>query len=135
MSDRTFHHTVRVPYADTDAMGVVYYANYLVYFEMARSELLREAGIPYGRLEAEGLFLPVIEAHCEYRRPARYEDLLEIRTRCTELRRARLRMDYEIFRGDERIAAGYTWHACVSPQGRARRPGAMLADLFKGEDT
>ena len=69
---KVFLHEVRVPYAHVDQMGVVYYANYLVYFEMARSEMMREAGMPYSELEARGLRLPVIEAHCEYKAPARF---------------------------------------------------------------
>src|SRR5262245_28192662 len=71
---------VRVRYADTDQMGVVYYANYLVWFEVARTEWLREGGWSYREMEADGISLPVIEAHCEYRQPARYDDEIEIRT-------------------------------------------------------
>ena len=134
MSDHIFHHSVRVPYADTDQMGVVYYANYFVYFEMARSELLREAGLPYGQLETEGILLPVIEAHCDYEKPARFDDLLEIRTRCTGITGARLRIDYEIRRGDDEIARGYTRHACMSPQGRILRPSPELIRIFSGGD-
>ena len=72
--------TVRVRYAETDRMGVVYYSNYLVWFEIGRTEWLRETGWTYREMEAEGLALPVIEAHCEYRLGARYDDDLEIRT-------------------------------------------------------
>ncbi len=72
---------VRVRYAETDRMGVVYYANYLVWFEVGRTEWLRETGWTYREMEQEGIALPVIEAHCEYRQPARYDDDIEIRTR------------------------------------------------------
>ena len=74
---------VRVRYADTDQMGVVYYANYLVWFEVARTEWLRDGGWSYREMEADGIALPVIEAHCEYRQPARYDDEIEIRTVAT----------------------------------------------------
>src|SRR5213078_2473527 len=72
--------TLRVRYAETDQMGVVYYANYLVWFEVARADLLRQSGWTYREMEAGGVRLPVIEAHCEYRRPARYDEEIEIRT-------------------------------------------------------
>ena len=78
---RVFEHSVRVPYAHTDQMAMVYYANYFVYFEMARSELLREAGVAYPEMEKRGVLLPVVAAHCEYRKAARYDDLLSIRSR------------------------------------------------------
>ena len=76
---------VRVRYADTDRMGVVYYANYLVWFEVGRTEWLRETGWSYREMESEGVALPVIEARCEYRQPARYDDEVEIATRATLL--------------------------------------------------
>jgi len=69
---------VRVRYAETDQMAVVYYANYFVWFEVGRTDLLRQSGWSYRELEAEGIGLPVIEAHCEYRQPARYDDELEV---------------------------------------------------------
>ena len=82
---RRFKTRVRVRYADTDRMGVVYYANYLVWFEVGRTEWLRETGWSYREMEADGIALPVIEAQCEYRQPARYDDEIEIahaRARC-----------------------------------------------------
>jgi acyl-CoA thioester hydrolase len=72
--------TVRVRYAETDKMGVVYYANYLVWFEVGRADLLRSLGWTYREMETDGISLPVIEAHCEYLRPARYDDEIEVRT-------------------------------------------------------
>ena len=76
---RGFKYPVRVPYAHIDQMGVVYYAHYLVYFEMARGELLRKAGMPYGEMERAGVMLPVVESHCVYRKPAKFDDLLDVR--------------------------------------------------------
>ena len=90
-----FDISYRVPYADTDQMGVVYYANYLEYFERSRTELLRSAGLPYSELERLGLFLPVSEAHCRYLAPAHYDDLLTLRSWVAEVKGVRLRIESE----------------------------------------
>src|SRR5512138_912424 len=92
---------LRVRYAETDKMGVVYYANYLVWFEVARCEWFRTTGFTYQGLESSGTILPVIEAHCEYERSARYDDEIEIRTRAQLLSPVRLRFDYELRRAGE----------------------------------
>ena len=89
---------VRVRYAETDRMGVVYYSNYLVWFEVGRTEWLRETGWSYREMEVEGVSLPVIEAHCEYRQPARYDDEIEIVTRASLLTPVRIRFDYDVVR-------------------------------------
>jgi acyl-CoA thioester hydrolase len=113
---------VRVRYAETDCMGVVYYANYLVWFEVGRTDWFRDIGKSYREMEIGGVQLPVIEAHCEYRRPAKYDDDLEIRTRATLLSPVRIRFDYEIVRGDdETLVTGYTVHAALDAQGRPCR--------------
>ena len=115
---------VRVRYAETDQMGVVYYANYLVWFEVGRTDLLRSSGWSYKEMEAEGFSLPVVEAHCEYRASARYDDDLEIRTTGTLLSPVRLRFDYQVVRvGDQAaaLAAGHTVHATLDASGRPRR--------------
>lgn len=108
------HETViRVRYADTDKMGVVYNGNYLRYFEIGRTELLRHIGIPYADLERHGALLPVIEAHVEYLRPARYDDLLTIRTRFVPAVSAVLHLRYEITEDLNAIARGSTRHTFV----------------------
>lgn len=115
---------VRVRYAETDQMGVVYYANYLVWFEVGRTDLLRSSGWSYREMEAEGFSLPVVEAHCEYRASARYDDDLEVRTTGTLLSPVRLRFDYQVVRvGDQAaaLAAGHTVHATLDASGRPRR--------------
>ncbi len=115
---------VRVRYAETDQMGVVYYANYLVWFEVGRTDLLRSSGWSYREMEAEGFSLPVVEAHCEYRSSARYDDDLEIWTTGTLLSPVRLRFDYQVVRvGDQAatLAAGHTVHATLDASGRPRR--------------
>lgn len=131
-AEKTFKYSVRVPYAHTDQMKFVYYANYLVYFEMARAAMLREVGLPYGELEKQGVFLPVVEAHCEYKNPAHYDDELEIVSRC-ELKGVRLKVGYEVFRANELIVAGYTVHACVSAENKVIRPPACLHKLIEGQ--
>jgi acyl-CoA thioester hydrolase len=114
---------VRVRYAETDQMGVVYYANYLVWFEVGRTDLLRSSGWTYREMEAEGFSLPVVEAKCEYRAPARYDDDLEIRTTGTLMSPVRLRFDYLVVRvGDQAaLATGHTVHAALDASGRPRR--------------
>ena len=117
---------MRVRYAETDQMGVVYYANYFVWFEVGRTDLLRDAGWSYREMELEGIALPVIEAHCEYRQSARYDDELEIRTTGSQLSRVRVAFDYEVVRPSDAatIATGRTIHAALDRDGRpCRLPG------------
>jgi acyl-CoA thioester hydrolase len=115
--------TVRVRYAETDRMGVVYYANYLVWFEVGRTEWLRETGWSYREMEVAGVALPVIEAHCEYRQSARYDDEIEIVTRATALTPIRIRFDYEVVRAEDQavVAIGHTVHAALDANGRPCR--------------
>jgi acyl-CoA thioester hydrolase len=124
--------TVRVRYAETDQMGVVYYANYLVWFEIGRTEWLRETGWTYREMEADGLALPVIEAHCEYRAGARYDDDLEIRTTGRLVSPVRLAFDYEIVRRADAaiLAIGHTVHATVDRGGRPVRLPARVKELL-----
>lgn len=124
--------TVRVRYAETDTMGVVYYANYLVWFEVGRCELMRVLGWPYRDMEAAGFFLPVIEAHCEYRQPARYDDELEVRTRATLLSPVRVQFEYEVVRSSDQVlsATGRTVHAALDRGGRPRRLPERVKELF-----
>ena len=103
----------RVPYADTDQMRVVYYGNYLIYFEMARNELLRALGVPYREIEARGLALPVLEAQVNYRSAARYDDELEISGWVGWIKPVRLRVDCAVHSGGTLLAEGHTVHACV----------------------
>jgi acyl-CoA thioester hydrolase len=103
---------VRVPYAHTDAMGIVHHTNYINYFEIARTEFLREEGYPYSILEKQGIWLPIKSVYCEYKSPARYDDLLTINTWVEELKSATVIMAYEINRKEtgELIAKGTTKH-------------------------
>ena len=123
-------HEIRVIFGDTDQMGVVYYANYLRYFESARAAYWRDLGRSYRDLEAWGVALPVIEAHCHYRRSALYEDLLAVEVGVSELRGASLRFAYRVLRGAELLADGYTRHAVIGTDGRPRALPAALRDAI-----
>ncbi len=120
----------RVIFGDTDQMGVVYYANYLRYFEGARAEYLRGLGKRYQDVEALGCALPVVEAHCRYRSSAYYEDLLAIELEITELRGAQMTFSYVVRRDATVLAEGYTRHAVVGPTGRPRALPAELRALL-----
>jgi acyl-CoA thioester hydrolase len=123
---------LRVRYAETDKMGVVYYANYLVWFEVARADLLRSRGWSYREMEHEGISLPVIEAHCLYRRPARYDDELEIETKGRMLSPVRMEFDYEVRRAadDVVVASGKTVHAALDVEGKPCRLPARIREEF-----
>lgn len=103
----------RVRYAETDQMGIVYYAHYLVWFEVARGAFCRERDIDYAQMEREGLILPLLEAHCRYIRPAFYDDEVTVRIRVAECRRSLLRMQYEVLRGETLLATGETLQMLV----------------------
>jgi len=106
---------IRVRYKDTDTMSVVYYGNYLTYFEVGRVEYLRDRGLPMSQVD-ERIHMPVVEAHVKYVKPARLDDLLEVTSRVSERRRASFTFSYDI-RNDARelVATGYTRHACWDP--------------------
>ncbi len=125
---------IRVIYGDTDQMGVVYYANYFRYFEFSRSELLRQKGGTYKEIEAAGVQLPVVEASCFYRAPARYDDLLVVRVAITQVRRASLTFEYELRRdGEEAIlCTGRTVHASINREGRPCRMPEIVSRLAEG---
>lgn len=124
------NHEIRVIFGDTDQMGVVYYANYLRYFESARAAYWRDLGRSYKDLVDWGVALPVIEAHCNYKKSAFYEDLLVVETRVSELRGASLRFAYRVVRGPDVIADGHTRHAVVGPDGRPKALPAVLRDAI-----
>ena len=123
----------RVIYGDTDQMGVVYYANYLRWFERGRSEFLREIGLPYARIEAAGFHFPVAEVACRYAQSARYDDVIEIATTLVELSRVYLMFEYKISRQADHLAlaTGSTKHACIDRDGQVKRIPKMLADAVQ----
>ena len=122
----------RVSYGETDCMGVVYYAEYLHLFERARSEFIRERGMSYSKVEEEGFFLPVREANCRYLSPARYDDLIVVRTGIETWTRASVRFIYEVSDkiSGKLLCTGFTQHACVSRDGRPVRIPEWLKKLM-----
>lgn len=127
--------TVTVRYAETDMMGIVYHANYLPWFEVARTQLLREQGFPYRQLEADGYRIPVLDVAVKYLRPALYDDTLTILATIREKPLLRIRLEYEVMRGDERLATGHSAHAFCDLRGQPVRPPAAFVvrmnELFK----
>jgi acyl-CoA thioester hydrolase len=123
---------IRVRYADTDQMGVVYYANYFVWFEVGRTDLLRETGWSYREMETEGFSLPVIEARCAYHAPARYDDELEVRTTGMLVSPVRVQFTYEVMRAGDRtvLATGTTVHATLDRRGRPSRLPERVRSIF-----
>lgn len=123
---------VRVRYAETDAMRVVYYANYLVWFEVGRTDLLRSTGWSYREMEAEGFSLPVIEARCEYRVSAKYDDEVDVRTSGTVVSPVRVQFDYELVRAADNVvlATGLTVHAVLDREGRPQRLPERARTIF-----
>jgi acyl-CoA thioester hydrolase len=113
--------TIRVRYAETDRMGLLHHANYLVYFEQARTELLRSQGLTYKDLEDQGFLLVVTKVEVKYRSPARYDDLLTVRTQIVRTTFVQIDHAYEVVRGTEVLALGNTTLACVDREGRVQR--------------
>ncbi len=123
---------VRVLYGDTDAGGVVYYGNYLRYFEQGRTELMRACNISYKGLEDEGFVIPVVESYVRYKASARYDDLLEISSCLATVRKVSCRFNYEIRRVEDStlLVKGFTAHAVVDRAGKlVKLPQEVLAAL------
>lgn len=124
--------TLRVRYPETDQMGVVHHIHYLVWFEVGRTELMREAGCSYAALEKDGVWMPVVEATCKYHSPARYDDVVSVGTRLTEVTRVTARFEYRVEReADGRLlATGSTRHAATDHRGvPCRMPERVVALL------
>lgn len=126
---RTHTTEIRVRYAETDAMGVLHHAGYLIYFEIGRTEALREDGGSYADVEKSGRFLVVVEANVKYRSPARYDDVLTLATTVEKVSPAKLEHSYELRRGETLIAIGRTVLACVDDEGRVHRVTDALPSL------
>jgi acyl-CoA thioester hydrolase len=133
---RTGVTTVRVRYPETDQMGVVHHSHFLVWFELGRTELMREAGCPYAEMEREGVWMPVVEASCRYLSPARYDEVLEVRTSLADVSRVTARFEYAIHRpADGRVlATGATRHAATDARGVPRRMPEKILALMGGEE-
>lgn len=123
--------SLAVRYAETDMMGVVYHGSYLPWFEVGRTTLLKECGLPYRELEALGYHLPVLEVGLKYLRPARYDDTVTILTTLAEKPLVRIRLDYEVRRGEELLATGFTVHGFISHDGAPVRPPAAFTTRMR----
>ncbi len=126
---------IEVRYAETDMMGVVYHGSYLPWLEVARTAMLAAEGIPYRELEAAGFFLPVIEINMRYLKPAKYPDVVTVTAVMREKPSLRIRIDYELHRGAEKLAEGHTSHVFIDKEGRPVRPPAeflaVMATKFR----
>jgi acyl-CoA thioester hydrolase len=124
--------TIRVRYAETDRMGLLHHANYLVYFEQARTELLRQQGYTYRDLEDQGFLLVLTKVEVKYRRPARYDDLLTVRTTVVRTTAVRIDHRYEVYHDRELVAEGSSTLACVDRTGRPQALPEFLQDRRSG---
>jgi len=123
----------RVTYAETDAMGIVYYAHYLRWFEMGRTELMRNLGIAYRELEEQGIYLPVSEVFCKYHTAAKYDDILTVETSVDFLKRASIQFAYRILRKEDGavLVTGTTLHAFVDQEGKIVKVPASLKEKLR----
>jgi acyl-CoA thioester hydrolase len=119
---------IRVRYCETDAMGYLHHSHYLSYFESGRTELLRAAGGNYRGMEERGLFMVIVKAEVRYHQPARYDDLLRLRTRVARITPAKLEHEYRLTRGKTLLAEGRTTLACVDRQGTVQRMTDVLPE-------
>ncbi|MFA6142238.1 MAG: thioesterase family protein [Candidatus Omnitrophota bacterium] len=121
---------VRVRYQETDNMGVVYYSNYLVWFEIARTEYFRALGLVYRKLEEKGIYLMVAAISCKYKSPAKYDDIVRMQAWISELKNSSLKFEYKLFVGDKLIATGDSIHVFTNSEGRPRRIPEEVRNLF-----
>jgi len=127
----SWHETeIRVRYEETDRMGVVYYGNYLVWFEIARTEYLRSFGISYREIEEKGLYLIVAEANCQYKSPARYDDLVTVKTWISEFKNTSLKFEYKVRVGERLVATGETVHVFTNKEFKPTRIPEEILSLF-----
>ncbi len=126
----SFDYNLTVYYRDVDQMGVVYYTRYLEYFEAARTEMLRSIGANVTEIEKEGFYLPVISAHCDYKKGAHFEEELIVNTSIHTMPTARMKIDYSITRGAEILVEGYTVHGFTNHNGKPKRPPKSFMDTL-----
>ncbi len=119
--------TIRVRYAETDRMGLLHHANYFVYFEQARTEMLRSRGLSYREIEDSGHLLVIVEIGCKFRKPAYYDDILTIRTTVARVTHVKIVHEYRVLRGDELLAEGHSTLACVDREGKPQALPPSLA--------
>lgn len=128
----TFDYHTKVYYKDIDQMGVVYYTRYFEYFEEARTEMLADIGLVVSEIENKGYYLPVVSAKCNYKEGAHFEDEIIVKTQIKEAPKARLKIEYEVWRGKDNhfLADGYTIHGFINKEGRPKRPPKFLVNAI-----
>ena len=119
-------HAIRVRYAETDRMGLLHHANYFVYFEMGRTELLRQRGLSYREVEDAGHYLVIVDIGCKFKKPAYYDDLLTLRTAVARVTHVKIVHKYELFRDGTLLAEGHSTLACVDREGKPQPLPEML---------
>ncbi|MFQ5734609.1 MAG: acyl-CoA thioesterase [Planctomycetaceae bacterium] len=124
---------IRVRYSETDAQGALHHSQYANYFEMGRTELFRAGGGDYRAMERAGLFFVVSQLSCKYHRPARYDDLLTLRTRILRISQAKLEHEYLLFRGEDHLTTGRTVLACVDAAGKIQRIPEVLERVMNND--
>lgn len=130
-------HRIRVQYHETDQMGVVHHSNYIKWFELGRTEMIRRAGISYGEMEGLGLLLPVVDVQVKYRRPARYDELVKVYTRISKLSPVVMEFDYEVrLKGEDRgseelLAEGRTSHMWINEEWRPTRLNRRAPEVYE----
>ena len=132
-----YDHPIKIYYKDVDQMGIVYYSRYYEYFEEARTELLASIGLDVTEVEKKGIKLPVISSHCDYKRGAKFEQKLLVKTSIESKPKSKLHLDYFVYIENEKdfIVSGYTEHAFINERGQAVRAPKMILDCLKQKNT
>lgn len=123
---------IRVRYVETDAMGFLHHSRYLAYYEMGRTELFRAQGGNYREMEEKGAFLVIARIECRYQKPARYDDLLTLRTTISKITAAKLEHDYALFRGNDQLGTAHSVLACVDSDGQLQRMPDFVIEAAEG---
>lgn len=131
---QTSRTTIQVRFAETDLMGIVHHANYLVYFEAARVDFIHRRGVSYEEWLKEGVHLPVVEVAIRYKKAARFDEVLTVEATCVELTRVTVKFEYRILRGDDVLVTGSTLLACVGDNIAPKRIPDAIANVFKSDE-
>jgi acyl-CoA thioester hydrolase len=127
----THKFNLRVRYADTDRMAIVYHSNYIVYFDTGRTEFLRALGFQYSKLEEEGIWFPVLEVGCKYKKPAKYDEEVTVETHIEELSRVKVKFGYKVYKGEELLVEGYTQHGFTTDKLKPIALNKVRPDIYK----
>ncbi|MBN2279486.1 MAG: acyl-CoA thioesterase [Candidatus Marinimicrobia bacterium] len=130
---KDYHYLTRVRYADIDQMGIVYYSRYFEFFEAARTDMLRDMGLPYSKFEETGYFLPVIESHCEYSQGAQFDRLIDVKCIIEEIPKVKIKIGYVItdYENGTLLVTGYTVHAFLNSEKKPCRAPLEFLKILK----